>query len=35
MWAKGKHKKYMKEFDGKEGREAYPKDRKILIPYIL
>jgi len=35
IWAKDKHRKYKKEFDGKEGRELYPKGRKILIPYIL
>jgi len=35
LWAKDKHKKYLREFDGKEGREAYPRGRKILIPYIL
>jgi very-long-chain enoyl-CoA reductase len=35
IWALGKHKAYKKEFDGKEGREQYPKGRKALIPFIL
>jgi hypothetical protein len=29
-----KHKRYKKDFDGKENRELYPK-RKILIPFLL
>ncbi len=35
VWAIAKHKRYRKEFDGKEGREMYPRGRKILIPFIF
>lgn len=34
-WSKVRHRKYIKEFDGKEGRTAYPKSRKALIPFII
>jgi very-long-chain enoyl-CoA reductase len=34
-WAVQKHKRYRKEFDGVEGRELYPRNRKILIPFIF
>jgi very-long-chain enoyl-CoA reductase len=34
-WAIQKHKRYRKEFDGQEGRELYPKSRKILIPFLF
>ena len=30
-----RHKKYKKEFDGKEGRPLYPENRKALIPFIF
>jgi len=29
------HKRYHTEFDGQEGREAYPRSRKALIPFLL
>lgn len=35
VWAIAKHNRYRKEFDGKEGRELYPRNRKILIPFIF
>eukprot|EP00002_Diphylleia_rotans_P008766 TRINITY_DN18751_c0_g1_i1.p1 TRINITY_DN18751_c0_g1~~TRINITY_DN18751_c0_g1_i1.p1 ORF type:complete len:302 (+),score=57.04 TRINITY_DN18751_c0_g1_i1:64-969(+) len=35
LWALGKHRNYRKEFDGKEGREMYPKGRKAMIPFII
>jgi len=35
LWAVGKHRRYKKEFDGKEGRPMYPKRRKIMIPFLL
>jgi very-long-chain enoyl-CoA reductase len=35
VWAIAKHKRYRKEFDGQDGRELYPKNRKILIPFIF
>lgn len=28
------HQRYLKDFDGKDGRELYPRNRKALIPYI-
>jgi very-long-chain enoyl-CoA reductase len=34
VWAKGKHINYRKEFDGKDGRELYPRGRKIIVPFI-
>lgn len=34
-WAAERHGKYKKEFDGKEGREMYPKGRKALIPFLF
>lgn len=34
-WSKARHRKYLKEFDGKEGRPAYPKNRKALIPFLI
>jgi len=35
LWAVQKHKKYRQEFDGKEGRQLYPRSRKVLIPFLL
>jgi len=34
-WASIRHKRYLKEFDGKEGREKYPRNRAALIPFIF
>lgn len=34
LWAQNKHRNYKKEFDGKDGRALYPKNRKILIPFV-
>eukprot|EP01016_Furgasonia_blochmanni_P041870 TRINITY_DN549_c0_g1_i4.p1 TRINITY_DN549_c0_g1~~TRINITY_DN549_c0_g1_i4.p1 ORF type:complete len:240 (-),score=29.92 TRINITY_DN549_c0_g1_i4:180-899(-) len=34
-WAKEKHTKYLKEFDGKEGRPKYPSGRKAIFPYLF
>jgi len=34
-WAIKKHKRYKKDFDGKEGRPSYPKNRKAMIPFII
>lgn len=33
-WSQTKHKRFLAEFDGRDGRPIYPKERKILIPYI-
>jgi len=35
LWAVEKHRRYKKEFDGKEGRPLYPKNRKVLVPFVL
>jgi len=35
VWALGKHRNYRKEFDGKDGRPAYPRGRKSIIPFII
>lgn len=34
IWAKGKHSRYRREFDGKDGRPLYPPSRKRIIPFI-
>lgn len=34
IWAQGKHTRYRKEFDGKEGRPLYPPRRKMIIPFL-
>lgn len=34
IWAKGKHRNYKKEFDGKDGRALYPPRRKIIVPFL-
>lgn len=34
-WSKDRHRKYIKEFDGKEGRPLYPKGRKAYIPFLV
>mmetsp|Transcript_32792 Transcript_32792/g.57082 ORF Transcript_32792/g.57082 Transcript_32792/m.57082 type:complete len:302 (-) Transcript_32792:1268-2173(-) len=34
-WAKDRHYRYKKEFDGKEGRILYPKNRTALIPFLI
>jgi very-long-chain enoyl-CoA reductase len=31
-WARARHAAYHQQFDGKEGREAYPASRRALIP---
>ena len=33
-WAIKKHVNYRKEFNGQDGKELYPRNRKILIPFI-
>eukprot|EP01017_Pseudomicrothorax_dubius_P050261 TRINITY_DN9483_c0_g1_i2.p1 TRINITY_DN9483_c0_g1~~TRINITY_DN9483_c0_g1_i2.p1 ORF type:complete len:316 (+),score=91.32 TRINITY_DN9483_c0_g1_i2:73-948(+) len=35
QWALKRHRRYRKEFDGKEGRPLYPKNRKAIIPFII
>jgi very-long-chain enoyl-CoA reductase len=34
VWATGKHRNYKKEFNGKDGKDCYPLNRKIIIPFI-
>jgi len=33
--AKEKHTKYLKEFNGQNGKSMYPLERKMLIPFLL
>jgi len=35
IWACGKHRNYKKEFTGKDGTELYPRNRKIIVPFLL
>jgi len=34
-WAVQKHRRYRKDFDGKEGRPLYPRNRKVMFPFLL
>jgi very-long-chain enoyl-CoA reductase len=34
VWATQRHRAYLAEFDGREGRERYPQRRKIIIPFV-
>lgn len=34
-WAHTRHVAYHKEFDGQEGRELYPVERRALIPFLF
>jgi very-long-chain enoyl-CoA reductase len=34
IWARGKHRNYVREFDGKDGRGLYPEARKIIVPFV-
>jgi very-long-chain enoyl-CoA reductase len=34
-WAHSRHAAYRKEFDGQEGREKYPDERRALIPFVF
>lgn len=34
-YAYKKHKAYLVEFDGLAGRELYPRNRKVLVPFIF
>merc|ERR1712137_64607 len=35
IWAKQKHARYRKEFNGQNGTQVYPRNRKALIPFLL
>eukprot|EP00164_Ancoracysta_twista_P000872 GFYU01001146.1.p1 GENE.GFYU01001146.1~~GFYU01001146.1.p1 ORF type:complete len:299 (+),score=112.22 GFYU01001146.1:36-932(+) len=35
IWAMQKHRRYRKDFDGKEGREQYPRGRKVIFPFLF
>jgi len=35
VWAVQKHRRYKKDFDGKEGRPLYPRNRKVMFPFLL
>jgi very-long-chain enoyl-CoA reductase len=34
-WAHTRHVAYRKDFDGREGREMYPAQRRALIPFVF
>lgn len=34
IWAIGKHRRYQKEFDGKDGRPLYPPNRRAIVPFL-
>jgi very-long-chain enoyl-CoA reductase len=34
-WAHTRHVAYLREFDGQAGREAYPAERRALIPFLF
>ena len=34
-WSMKRHKRYLKEFDGKEGRLQYPRNRTSYLPYLI
>jgi very-long-chain enoyl-CoA reductase len=34
IWAAGKHRNYKVEFNGKDGKDCYPINRKIIVPFI-
>lgn len=34
LWAQNKHRRYLGEFDGEDGRPHYPQNRKIIIPFL-
>lgn len=34
IWAQNKHRRYLREFDGEDGRPRYPQNRKIIIPFL-
>lgn len=35
QWSLARHRRYIKEFDGKEGKPLYPRNRKALIPFLI
>jgi very-long-chain enoyl-CoA reductase len=34
-WAHTRHVAYLKDFDGQNGREKYPEERRALIPFLF
>jgi len=34
-WAHTRHRAYRKEFDGQDGRELYPAERRALLPFLF
>lgn len=34
-WAHTRHTAYRREFDGQDGRELYPSERRALIPFLF
>jgi very-long-chain enoyl-CoA reductase len=35
VWGVQKHRRYKKDFDGKEGRPLYPRNRKVMFPFLM
>ena len=33
-WSMVRHKRYLKEFNGEDGKPNYPRNRKALFPFI-
>lgn len=33
-WATHRHRAYLREFDGREGRDAYPPGRRVIVPFV-
>jgi very-long-chain enoyl-CoA reductase len=34
-WAHARHVAYRREFDGRDGREQYPSERRALLPFLF
>jgi very-long-chain enoyl-CoA reductase len=34
-WGRDRHRAYLEQFDGKEGRALYPPERRALLPFLL
>ena len=34
-WARTRHLAYLRVFDGREGRELYPPERRALVPFLF
>jgi very-long-chain enoyl-CoA reductase len=34
IWAAGKHRNYKKQFNGENGNALYPRNRKMIVPFL-